>query len=68
VAYHEEHECGSEEGSKKIAVCFSPNQGRNEHAPREYSEKIKENELTLEKDNQGEVYQVQESNKDNGTD
>jgi len=67
VAYHEEHECGSE-GTKKIAVYFSPNRGGNKHAPLDYAKRIDEKELTLEKDNQGEVYQIQESNKDNGTD
>jgi len=65
VAYHEEHECGSE-GNKKIAIYFSPNQGGNEHADLTYAEKIKENELTLEKDNQGEIYQGQENNKNKG--
>jgi len=67
VAYHEEHECGSE-GTKKIAIYFSPNQGGNEHAPLDYAKKIKENELTLEKDNQGETYQEQENNKNKETD
>jgi hypothetical protein len=67
VAYHEEHECGGE-GTKKIAVYFSPNQGGNEHADLTYAKKIKENELTLEKDNQGEIYQAQENNKNKGTD
>jgi len=56
LAYHEEHECG-DEGKKKIAIYFSPNQGGNEHAPLTYAEKIKEEELELEKDNQGKIYQ-----------
>lgn len=56
VAYHEEHECG-QDGTKKIAIYFSPNQGGNEHADLFYAEKIKEEELRLEKDNQGEIYQ-----------
>jgi len=67
MAYHQDRECDSE-GTKKIAVYFSPNQGGNEHAPLDYAKKIDEKELTLEKDNQGEVYQMQGSNKVNETD
>ncbi|MCE8168445.1 MAG: hypothetical protein I3275_07585, partial [Candidatus Moeniiplasma glomeromycotorum] len=53
--YHEKHECGSK-GDKKIGIYFSPNQGGHEHAPLTYADEIKEEELVLEKDNQGEVY------------
>jgi hypothetical protein len=56
VAYHEEHECGSER-TKNIAIYFSPNQGGHEHADINYANKISESELTLEQDNQGEIYQ-----------
>ncbi|CAG8652145.1 7050_t:CDS:2, partial [Ambispora gerdemannii] len=56
LAYHEEYECG-QEVTKKIAIYFSPNQGGHEHADLTYAGKIKKEELTLEKDNQGEIYQ-----------
>jgi len=56
LAYHEEKECG-QSGSKKIAIYFSPNQGGNEHADLTYANKIKEDELTLEEDNEGQIYQ-----------
>jgi len=58
LAYHEEHECG-QEGEKIIGIYFSPNQGGNGHAHLDYAQKIKEEELLLEKDNQGEIYQEQ---------
>ncbi|CAI2173569.1 604_t:CDS:10 [Funneliformis geosporum] len=64
LAYHEEHECG-QESKKKIAIYFSPNQGGNEHAPLTYAEKIKEEELTLEQDNQGEVVYQEKGGSDN---
>ncbi|WNE40434.1 MAG: hypothetical protein GBAus27B_000501 [Mycoplasmataceae bacterium] len=60
LAYHQEHECGSEE-TKKISIYFSPNQGGNEHAPLSYANKIDESKLRLEKDNQGQVQQKQEN-------
>jgi len=58
LAFHEEHECSST-GTKKIAIYFSPNQGGNEHADLTYADRIPETELVLEKDNQGEIYQEQ---------
>ncbi|CAG8649271.1 39432_t:CDS:2 [Gigaspora margarita] len=65
LAYHEEHECGNNLEKPKIAIYFSPNQGGNEHADLTYAEKINESELTLEKDNQGEIYQEQAKPTDN---
>lgn len=54
LAYHQNHECGSEE-RKKIAICFSPNQGSNEHDLLSYADKIDESKLRLEKDNQEQI-------------
>ena len=66
VACHEEKECG--QGEKTIAIYFSPNQGGNKHADLSYAEKIREDELTLEKDNQGQAYQETQINNDKPTD
>ncbi|MEG7978578.1 MAG: hypothetical protein NY202_01290 [Mollicutes bacterium UO1] len=68
MAYHQEEECGHKHEQPKIAIYFSPNQAGKEHADLTYGEKIKDEELDLEKDNQGQVYHQQEnSKKDNRT-
>ncbi|CAJ0824772.1 6780_t:CDS:10 [Entrophospora sp. SA101] len=62
VARHEQEECGNNLTNPKIAIYFSPNQGGNQHADLSYAEHISENELTLEKDNQGQAYQETQIN------
>ncbi|CFW93016.1 protein of unknown function [endosymbiont DhMRE of Dentiscutata heterogama] len=63
MAYHEEHECGNNLEKPKIAIYFSPNQGGNEHADLTYATKINESELSLEQDNQGQIYQEKSAEK-----
>ncbi|WNE41032.1 MAG: hypothetical protein mread185_000489 [Mycoplasmataceae bacterium] len=65
VVYHKEHECGKEQSTKKIAIYFSPNQGGNEHADLIYAERIDKSELRLEKDNQSQVQQLQNTSENN---
>ncbi|CAG8525169.1 12859_t:CDS:1, partial [Racocetra persica] len=63
LAYHEEHECGHNLEKPKIAIYFSPNQGGNKHADLTYATKINESELSLEQDNQGQIYQEKSAEK-----
>jgi len=63
LAYHEEHECGHNLEKPKIAIYFSPNQGGNKHADLTYATKVNESELSLEQDNQGEIYQEKSAEK-----
>jgi len=64
LVYHEEHECGSE-GTKKIAIYFSPNEGGNEHAPLSYAEGVDKDSLMLERICFGETSQEQVEPVDN---
>ncbi|CAG8605263.1 22481_t:CDS:2 [Racocetra persica] len=55
--YHKKIECGKNLTSYNIAVYFSPPQGGNKHADLIYADGIDKSLLTIEQDNQGEIYQ-----------
>ena len=53
------------EDQKKIAIYFSPNEGGNEHAPRNYAERVDKDSLMLERIYFGETSQEQVEPVDN---
>ena len=62
-AYHQEQECTKPQAEKTIAIYFSPNQGGTQHAPLKYADKA--GNPPLEKDNQDQVYQKENSSQTN---
>jgi len=62
-AYHQKQECNKPQAEKTIAIYFSPNQGGNQHAPLKFADEA--GNPPLEKDNQDQVYQEENSSQTN---